>query len=324
MKAIRVHKFGGPEVMQLETVPDPKPGPGQVLVRVHAAGVNPVDTYVRSGNYARLPTLPYTPGGDGAGVVMAVGPEVRGVAVDDRVYLTGTVGDLLTGAYAEQALASVAQVKPLPASVTFAQGAAVNVPYATAYRALVHKARAVAGDTVLVHGASGGVGIAAVQLARAAGLTVIGTGGSERGRALVREQGAHHVLDHAAPGYLDELKTLTDGRGPDIILENLANVNLARDLDVVGRFGRIVVIGNRGTIEINPRAAMGKDVMILGLALWNSSAEELASIHAALVAGLASGTLRPVVGREFPLKDAPQAHVAVMEPGAYGKIVLIP
>ncbi|HEX5816681.1 MAG TPA: NADPH:quinone reductase [Methylomirabilota bacterium] len=324
MKAIRVHKFGGPEVLQLEEVPDPKPGEGQVLVRIHAVGVNPVETYVRSGAYAALPTLPYIPGGDGAGVVKALGPGVTELKVGDRVYLTGTAGERMTGAYAELAVCQVGQLKPLAPAVSFAQGAAVNVPYATAYRGLFHKARAIPGETVLVHGASGGVGVAAVQLANAAGLTVIGTAGTERGRRLVREQGAHHVLDHTAPDYLAEVGRLTGGRGADVIIENLANVNLQKDLDVVARYGRIVVIGNRGTIEINPRGTMSKDATILGLSLPNATPDELASIHAALIAGLANGTLRPVVGRELPLKDAAAAHTAVLEPGAYGKIVLIP
>lgn len=324
MKAIRVHTTGGPEVLQLEEVPDPRPGRGQVLVRIHAAGVNPVDTYIRSGNYAKMPSLPYIPGGDASGVVESLGADVRGLAKGDRVYLTGTAGELLTGAYAELAVCEMAQVKPLPGSVSFAQGAAVNVPYATAYRALHHKARALPGEVVLVHGASGGVGIAAVQLARAAGMTVIGTAGTERGRILVSEQGAHQVLDHTAPDYLGQITALTEGRGVDVILENLANVNLGKDLNVVANRGRIVVIGNRGTIEINPRAAMLRDAVIYGLALWNATAEELASIHAALVAGLANGSLRPVVGQELPLEEAARAHGAVMQPGAYGKTVLLP
>ena len=324
MKAIRVHKFGGPEVLQLDDLPDPAPGPGQILVQIKAAGVNPSDTYVRSGTYALTPALPYIPGGDGAGMVKAVGAEVRAVKPGDRVYVSGTAGQRLVGTYAELAVAEAHHVHPLAPSLSFAQGAAVGVPYATAYRALFHKARAVPGETVLVHGASGGVGIAAVQLAVAAGLTVIGTAGSERGRALVRGHGAHHVLDHTAKDYLKDVAAFTDGHGADVILENLANVNLAKDLDVVARFGRIIVIGNRGTIEINPRGTMAKDATISGFVLWNASDAERASIHAALVAGLANGTLRPVVGQEIPLEDAPRAHQAVLEPGAHGKIVLVP
>lgn len=320
MKAIRVHEFGGPEVMRLEEVPDPLPGSEQVLVRVSAAGVNPVDGYIRSGLYASRPTLPYTPGMDAAGIVEAVGMNVRRVSVGDRVYTAGT----LSGAYAELALCEAARVQRLPSTITFAQGAAVNVPYVTAYRALFGRARALPGESVLVHGASGGVGVAAVQLARAHGLTVIGTGGTEEGRRLVTEQGAHHVFDHHAPDYLDEVVKATGGSGVDVILEMLANVNLGRDLTVLARGGRVVVIGSRGTVEINPRDAMGRDASILGMTLINTTPQEFYSIHSALVAGLENGTLRPIVGQEMPLSDAARAHEAVMQPGAYGKIVLIP
>jgi len=320
MKAIRVHEFGGPEVLKLEEAPDPVAGPGRVLVRIKGAGVNPVDTYIRTGTYALKPALPYTPGMDAAGFVEALGTGVGGVKIGDRVYVSGT----LTGAYAELALCEAWQVHPLPERISFAQGAGVNVAYATAYRALYDRAQAQPGETVLVHGASGGVGIACVQMARAAGLVVVGTAGTDEGRHLVTEQGAHHVLDHRAPGYLEQLLKLTNGRGVDVVLEMLANVNLGKDLNLLAPRGRVVVIGSRGTVEINPRDTMRRDAAILGFTLLNASREELARIHAAVVAGLESGTLRPVVGREMPLAEAPRAHQAVMEPGAYGKIVLVP
>jgi NADPH2:quinone reductase len=323
MKAIRVHQTGDPSVMRLEELPDPEPGPGQVLVRIAAAGVNPVDTYVRSGGYARMPSLPYTPGWDAAGVVVSTGAGAR-VTPGDRVYLSGTAGEYLTGAYADLAVCHASQVHPLPRHVTFGQGAAMGIPYATAYRAIFQKAHALPGETVLVHGASGGVGVAAVQLARAAGMTVVATAGTDRGRELVLAEGAHHVLDHSADGYLEQLPRLTGGNGPDVILEMLASVNLNRDLAVVARCGRVVVIGSRGTLEVNPRLAMLRDVAVLGLALWNATEAEMARIHAALVAGLESRTLRPVVGCEVALADAPRAHDLVMRPGHYGKVVLVP
>jgi NADPH2:quinone reductase len=200
----------------------------------------------------------------------------------------------------------------------------MNVPYATAYHALFNRGHGRAGETVLVHGASGGVGIAGVQLARAGGMTVIGTAGTDRGRRLVAAQGAHHALDHTAPGYLDELMTLTSGRGVDVVLEMLANVNLQKDLGAIAMGGRIVVIGNRGSVEINPRAAMNKDAAILGMALFHASPAQMAGIHAALVEGLRNGTLRPVIAQEFPLAQAARAHEAVMETGHHGKIVLVP
>lgn len=320
MKAIRVHEFGGPEVLKLEDVPELKPAANEVLVRIHAAGVNPVDTYIRTGTYARKPSLPYTPGADGAGVVEAAGVQVTKVKPGDRVYLIGSS----SGTYSERALATEAQLHPLPAEVSFAQGAAVGVPYGTAYRALFQRAHARAGETVFIHGASGGVGVAAVQLARAAGLRVIGTAGTERGRELVLREGAHAVLDHRAADYLEQVKDLTGGRGADVILEMLANVNLAKDLGILALRGRVVVIGNRGSIEINPRDAMARDAAILGMTLFNVSPDDMASIHARLVAGLENRTLRPVIGKEMPLSESARAHREVMEPGAYGKIVLVP
>jgi NADPH2:quinone reductase len=324
MKAICIHTFGEPEVMQLEQVPDPQPGPGQVVVRVQAVGVNPVETYIRSGIYPKPPT-PYTPGNDGAGVIAAVGPDVTQVKAGDRVYIAGSI----SGTYAEKSLCLAARVHPLPQQASFAQGAAINVPYGTAYHALLQRARALPGESVLVHGASGGVGIAAVQLACAAGMTVIGTAGTERGRHLVLEQGAQHVLDHSAPGYLEQVLSLTGGRGVDVILEMLANVNLGNDLNVLARGGRVVAIGNRGpgnqgTATINPRALMSRDAAILGIALGNASEREAASMHAAFFAGLTNGSLHPVIGQEFPLAEAARAHHAVIESRAYGKIVLIP
>ncbi len=321
MKAIRVHEFGGPEVLKLENVPDLQPGAGQVVVKIHAAGVNPVETYIRSGAYAVKPKLPYTPGGDAGGVVMTVGGGVKRVKAGDRVYVAGSIG----GTYAEQALCNEGQLHRLPANVSFEQGAAMGVPYGTAYRGLFQRGDAKAAETVLIHGASGGVGTAAVQLARAVGLTVIGTAGSERGMQLVQAEGAHHVLNHSAGGYLDELMKLTEGRGVDLILEMLANKNLANDLTVLAKKGRVVVIGSRGAIEINPRDAMGRDADIRGTTMMNTTEQEYTQIHAGLVAGLENGTLRPVIGQKIPLAEASRAHVEVMKPsGAHGKIVLVP
>jgi NADPH2:quinone reductase len=320
MKAILVHQFGGPEVLRIEEVPTPKPGAGQVLVSVHAAGVNPYDTYMRAGTYAIKPSLPYTPGSDAAGVIETVGEGVVRVKPGDRVYTART----LTGAYAEAALALESQVHPLPATVSFSQGAGVWVPYGTAYYALVQVAQVRAGETVLVHGASGGVGVAAVQLARSLGLRVIGTAGSPKGLELVRREGAHHAFDHHSAGYRDEILKATGGEGVGIILEMLANVNLGRDLTLLAPRGRVVVIGSRGEVTINPRDLMRRRASIRAFTLWSLTDAETAEVNAALVAGLESGTLKPVVRKEIPLADAARAHVEVMSAGAYGKIVLVP
>lgn len=320
MKAIRVREFGPPEAMRLEEVPDLSPGVGQVVVKVAAVGVNPVDTYIRSGIYRPDLKLPYTPGLDAAGIIIAAGPEVKHRKTGQRVYVNRS----LSGTYAEQVLCKEFQTYLLPEETSFSQGAALGVPYGAAYRSLFQRAHALAGETVLVHGASGGVGLAAVQLANAAGMKVIGTAGTQEGLELVLAQGASHVLNHHAPGYLDTLPDLTCGQGVDMVLEMLANVNLDRDLEILALGGRIVVIGSRGRIEIDPRIAMGKEAGILGMTLFNASEKEIESIHAALAAGLANRSLRPVVSRELTLWDAATAHHLIMEASSLGKIVLVP
>jgi NADPH2:quinone reductase len=306
-------------MVERDDVPEPVPGPGQVTIRVHACGVNPVDTYIRAGAYARKPNLPYTPGTDVGGTVHAIGTNVTRVKAGDRVY-----GISAIGGYGEIALCEDWQVHPLPQGSSFAQGSAIGVPYATAWRALLMRAQARPGETVLVHGASGGVGTAAVQIARAFGMRVIGTAGSEEGLALVRSQGAHHVLNHREADYLQRLPPLTGGHGVGVVLEMLANVNLDHDLDLLAPQGRVVVIGNRGRVEIDPRKSMARDAAILGMTLFNATREHLEEIHAGIGAGLETGSLNPVIGKEFPLADAAKAHVAVMESGALGKIVLVP
>ena len=320
MRAIRVSQFGGPEVLTLAEVPDPVAGPGEVVVKLHAAGVNPVEAYIRTGQYARLPELPYTPGGDGAGVIESVGDGVTAWTPGDRVYVAAFLAK--AGTYAEKIACSAADVHALPDSVSFAQGASLGVPAATAYRALVIRAAVKAGETLLVHGASGAVGIAAVQLGRGMGLRVLGTAGSPEGANAVREAGADEVFSHHEADYAASITAATGGRGVDVILEMLANVNLDRDLAMLAPKGRVVVIGNRGRVEIDPRQTMGKESAILGTTLWSTSPEEYKQIHAALVAALRSGVLRPIVGRQLPLADAAEAHRAILAEKAIGKLVL--
>ncbi len=320
MKAIRVHQFGGPEVLKLEEIPTPKPDAGQVLVRVRAIGVNPYDTYMRAGTYAIKPPLPYTPGSDAAGTVEAVGPGVIKVKPGDRVYTART----LTGAYAEYALALEEQVQPLPDNISFEQGAGVWVPYGTAYHALYHFAKAHAGETVLVHGASGGVGTAGVQIARAMGMTVFGTAGTDKGLDLVKREGAHQAFNHRNTGYHEHIMKASGGKGVDVILEMLANVNLGADLKMLALEGRVVVIGSRGDVTITPRDLMSRRASVRAFTIWAAQPAEVAEIHAGLFAGMENGTLRPVVAKQFPLAEAARAHKEILEPGAEGKIVLVP
>jgi NADPH2:quinone reductase len=324
MRAVVVREFGGSDVMRVDERKVPSPDANQVLVRVHAAGVNPVDAYIRTGTHSRRPPLPYTPGFDGAGDVESVGADVTAFRRGDRVYIApDTVSIAGAGTYAEYALCAVNEVHPLPSRVSYGQGAALGVPYATAYRALFQHGRARPGETVLVHGATGGVGIPSVELARLHGLRVIGTGGSERGLALVRAHGADVVVSHTEPEYEKTIVAATNGRGVDLVLEMAAHLNLDRDLGLIARNGRVIVIGNRGTTEVNARHMMAKDATVIGMLLFNTPPDDLASVHAAIGAGLACGALNPVVGREMPLTEAGHAHDVIMERGALGKIVLV-
>lgn len=319
MKAIRVSSFGDESVLKVGEVPYPTAGAGQVVVKVHAAGVNPVDTYVRAGKYPLLPQVPFTPGSDGAGVVESIGPGVASVATGDRVYF----GRALTGAYAEKAVVEERFVGRLPEGVSFDQGAAIYVPYFTAHYALWIRAKVLPGETVLVHGGTGSVGQAAIQWLRGTGTRVLATGGTEEGRKLLASQGAHAVFDHHEKGYLDKIKAAAPN-GIDVILEMAAHTNLGHDLPLLSKHGRVIVIGNRSEVQINARDIMGKDADIRGMTLFNIAPDQLARIHRATQAGLAEGRLSPVVSHKLPLTDAPEAHRLVMAPGARGKIILVP
>jgi len=320
MQAISISAFGGPGVMRLHELPTPLPDARQVLVKIEAAGVNPVDAYIRSGLYPVRPQLPYVPGFDAAGTVAAQGREVRHVTVGDRVWVTSRNG----GAYAEYGLFQAGEVHPLPERVSFLQGSAVGVPAGAAWRALFLRGEGRAGESVLVHGASGSVGLAAVQLGRAAGMKVFGTAGSDAGSRLVLRQEPMAIFDHRQDGYADQILAATDGRGLDLIVEMLANVNLERDLALLAPRGRVVIVGSRGRIEIDPRATMGRELEVRGLSLFAASEAEAARTHAALCAALATGILQPVVHREMPLFEAPRAHQEVLESPSLGKTVLVP
>ncbi len=319
MKSIRVHQFGGPELLKLEEVPDPKPSAGQVVVRVKAVGINPVDTYIRAGKYGPK-QFPFTPGTDAAGIVEAVGAGVAKFKAGNRVYVYGA----LDGAYAQLIVCKKSNVHSLPDRLSFEQGAAIGVPYGTAYRSLFVRGQAKPDEIVLVHGATGGVGTAAVQLAVNHGCRVFGTAGTADGLDRVREQGAEQAFNHKDPGYLDQITKATDGKGVALILEMLANVNLDKDLGLLAKHGRVVIIGSRAKVEIDPRQTMGKDSDIRGMSLMHADEAELAMIHSALGAGFRNGTLTPIVGKQFPLAEAGKAHEAVMGEGAHGKIVLVP
>ncbi|RCN28245.1 GroES-like protein [Ancylostoma caninum] len=248
----------------------------KVLVRVAAAGVNPVDTYIREGQYAVLPTLPYTPGRDGAGIVEEVGEDVSHVKAGDRVYFLANH----TGSAAEYCLTDKK------------------------------------GQRVLVHGASGGVGLAAVQMAANFGAIVVGTAGTEEGIELVRKNGARDVFNHRVHGYSAEMKTTY----PD---EMTAHLNLATDLDLLARNGKVAVVGSRGEVTVNPRALMTKESSVYGVTLANSTEEELTAASNFIWNFLCSSHFRPVIHRIYPLSEIATAHSDVMAgSGTKGKLIV--
>lgn len=321
-RRVRAAKFGGPEVLEVETAPVSElvPGEGQVLVKLAYAGVNPVDTYILTGTYVRKPALPYTPGIDGAGTILAVGAGVTDRKVGDRVYVAGAI----TGTYAERTLCAAANAHPLPETVSFAAGAAIGVPAYTAYRALFHRSKATPGEWVLVHGASGAVGQASVQLAVDAGLNVIGTAGSEAGLALVKAAGALFAFNHHDADIASKVKAATGGHGVDVLLEMLANVNLGKDLPMLAQHGRVAVIGSRGEVTVNPRDLMAREASVIGVALGGSTPQDKATAEAYITAKLGNGSLKPVVGAEFDLDTISEAHKSVIEHsgGSSGKVVV--
>lgn len=323
MKAIQMSAFGGPEVLNYVEVEEPVPNENEVRVKLYYAGVNPAETYIRQGGYAFFePELPYTPGFDGAGVVDEVGPGVTRLKPGDRVFVSSSLANRKTGTYAEKVVCDADAVYQLPESISFEQGAALGVPGTAAYRALFHRARVKPGETVLIHGASGGVGLLAVQMAKYIGAKVIGTAGTEEGIELVKQAGADAVLNHNEPDYLDALPSTTDNQGIDVILEMLANVNLVNDFTYLNKFGRIVIVGNRGSLDFNPRLAMGKEADILGMVVWNAPIDEYNESLIGIEAALKNGGLKPIVGKIFPLNEAQKAHVEIIEGKAKGKMVL--
>ncbi|XP_030854272.1 quinone oxidoreductase-like isoform X2 [Strongylocentrotus purpuratus] len=325
MRAIRVAKFGASDVMKVESgLAIPEPSSSQVLVKVGAAGVNPVDTYIRSGNRASLPSLPYTPGADAAGTVEGIGPNVKKYKPGDRVYVCKS-GPGLPGTYAEYTLVEEKDVFHLPANVDFKQGAALGVPYFTAYRALFQKCHTQPRHTVLIHGASGSVGIAALQFCRQYGVKVLGTAGSAQGLELIKTEGAHQVFNHREEDYIKEIMAATDGKGVDVIVEMLANVNLQKDLEMLAQGGTVAIVGCRGNIEISPRFVMAKESSVVGVMLMSSTQEERENQAAAVHAGIKGGWIKPVVYKNYPLEEAPAAHREVIETkSAQGRIVLVP
>jgi len=316
MKAMQIQEYGPASALALTEAPQPTPAADQVLVKVGAAGVNPVDTYIRSGTNNYTANFPHTPGSDGAGTITAIGSDVTEFAVGQRVYFSRN----LSGSSAEYCVCATTHTYPLADALSFEEGACVGIPYTTAHRALFGRANAKTGDKVLVHGATGAVGIATVQLALAAGMDVVASAGTDDGAKLLREQGVETVIMHNEADHLAPFQSLPTGF--DVIIEMLANHNLDQDLKALTFGGRVAVVGNRGTVEINPRDLMARDAAVFGVALANVKPAELALIAKALKPLFEKGVLKPVIRRNYELTELAQAHEDVLKSGALGNLVV--
>jgi len=320
MRALMVHNFGGPEVMKIEEIPTPKPGKNEVLIRIHAAGVNPVDTYIRAGYFnPAIYQTPFIIGSDGAGVIEEVGTGVTRFKKGERVWCFTRAG-----CYGQFCVVPDHLCWSLPGKCSFAQGASIGIPYLTAYNALFQTGWSKKSKSVLVHGASGGVGLAACQLAEAAGMTVYGTAGTDEGLKLIQEAGAHHIFNHRDEDYVKKLMEATKGEGVDLIVEMAAHANLGHDLDIIKKKGIIAVVGSRSPVSIEAGKIMGKQSAIFGIMLFDVPKEDIAEAGAAIVRGLENDSLSPIIDKEYPLERAGDAHKDIIESsGAKGKLVLI-
>jgi NADPH2:quinone reductase len=324
VKAVRIHGYGGPEVLVYEDVPTPEPKPEQVLVRVEAATVNPIDVAVREDSFPTPKSPPKIIGSDGAGVVESVGADVEGVSPGDRVFFSG-LGVGSEGSYAEYAVIAEAQAVPIPDGLSTVDAAALGMVFPTAYYALVTRGAVQAGETVLVQGAAGGVGSASVQLAKAFGARVIGTVGSESEAGLVRGLGADETIDYKREDVVARALELTDGKGVDLVHELVISVNLPADVQLVATGGRIVCTGQGPSPEASVPIgeALAKDATLLFMSLSNAKRAGVAKIAAEVARMAAEGKVRPVIGQTLPLAEARRAH-ELLAVEHVGKIVLVP
>ncbi len=324
MKAVRIHEYGGPEVLRYEESPTPEPGPAQVLVRVEAASVNQVDVAIRENRFPTPKQPPKTIGSDGAGVVERIGAGVKTVERGDRVFFSG-LGVGSEGSYAEYAVIAEAQAVPMPAELSFVDAAALGMVFPAAYYGLIRRGDVREGETVLVQGAAGGVGSAAVQLAKARGARVLATVSGTAETDLVRKLGADEVIDYRREDVAGRALELTEGRGVDLVLELVVSANLPSDIRLIAKGGRIVCTGQGPAPEVTIPIgeALAKDATLLFMNLNNAGRAGVAKIAAELAGMTADGTIKPVVGATFPLAEARRAH-ELLAGDHLGKLVLLP
>jgi len=323
MKAIVFEQTGGPEVLALADVPKPDVRPGMVLIKVHAIGVNFADVRFRQGLYVVKPKLPDTPGMEAAGIVEAVGDGVTGVRPGARV------AAFTVKSYAEYCQAPESMIVPLPDAVSFEQGAAFPIQVLTAYH-MLHTADSTGpGRVVLVHSAAGGVGLAAVQLAKAAGARVFGTVSSDAKAALVREHGADGVINYATEKFADEVLRLTDGRGADLILDAVGKPTFEEGLRCLAPFGHLILYGRAGgpTDPLNVATLSPKSLKVSGFmvpTVTRNFPDKTRQSAEACFALMREGRLRLHIGKTFPLAAAADAHRFLESRQSTGKLILIP
>jgi NADPH2:quinone reductase len=315
LKSIRLHEFGGPEVLKLEDVDDPKPGTGQALVRVYAAGVNPTDVTSRRGASPVAPTLPMSLGRDASGVVEAIGSGVKTVKSGDKVIVRGGSAN-----YSELVAIAEDELYPVPDGVGPIDAASIGVTYSTAWDAVVNKAQASTGQWVLVQGASGGVGVAAVQIAKAFGARVIGTASTDEKRKWVEGQGADHTVDYTQDDWPEQVKALTGGKGVDAVIDGVGGDAFLKAFDCVAPGANICVFGASGGREVNINLALlfRTRVHIHGCGGTGCTREDFEK----MLGLFSSGKLKATVETTLPLADAAQAHQMIQDRKVIGKIVL--
>jgi NADPH:quinone reductase-like Zn-dependent oxidoreductase len=321
MKAIRAHQFGGPEQLRFEDAPDPQVQAGQVQIRVRAAGINNADMSRLSGLVEEI-SFPYIPGTDVSGEIEAVGAAVTHLGKGDRIF-----GRALAGGYAEKTCLAAAEAFELPSNLSFAEGAAIPIPFYTAYNVLHRKGGLKSGETVLISAGGGGVGVAAIQLAKLAGARVVTTVGSQEKAEQVRALGADLAVNYKEQDFVAEINKFTDGKGVDLIIESVAAENLAKDFAALTNKGRIMLIGS-GTgksrdTTFNVLSAVLKDATIYASSLTNVHSE-IAEMAKALSDLFAGGKIKAVVSKSYPLSDAVQALSDLRESRVFGKLVLTP
>jgi NADPH:quinone reductase len=322
MKLIRIEAFGGPEVLRLAEAADPSAGPGQIAVRVEAAGLNFIDVYQRTGLYPN--PLPFVPGQEGAGVVTAVGPGVTALHEGDRVVWTG-----ILGSYAEQVLLPAERAVAVPPGLATATAAAVMLQGLTAHYLCTSTYPLKKGDTCLVHAAAGGVGLLLVQMAKRRGARVIGTVGTEAKAALAREAGADEVVLYEREDFLEAVKRLTGGRGVDVVYDSVGKSTAEKSLDCLVPRGMMVFFGNAsGPVPpIDPLVLSRKGSLFLTRPILGHHIADRASLEARaadVLGDAAAGRLRVRIDRTWPLAEAAEAHRALEARQTSGKVLLIP